>query len=122
MTDRGSCRPLFLSHQPNANRTNPLVAFRQGDKLVTTDDLVDLPERPVVGALEHLAQDRVGRIGAIGQNDACSSFKALLLIGGECCDRIAVLKQRRGQRPCIQDRLTGAIGAARHHRVRGVAG
>src|SRR2546429_7367313 len=26
--------------------------------------------RSVVGALKHLAQDRVGRIGAVGQNDA----------------------------------------------------
>ena len=30
-------------------------------------------------------------------------------------------QQRRGQRARIQDRLAGAVGAARHHRMRGVA-
>src|SRR5438132_568523 len=49
---------------------DPLVAFRQCGQLVTANDIVDRLEGPVVGTLEHLAQDRVGRVGAIGQNDA----------------------------------------------------
>ena len=78
-------------------------------------------ERLVVGALEHLAQDGVGRIAAVGQNDARGGFEPLLLIGRERGNRIGVFEQRRGQRPRIEDRLAGAVGAARHHRMGGVA-
>jgi hypothetical protein len=49
----------------------------KADKLVAADDIVDRSERPAVGARKHLAQDRVGRIGAIGRR---FSRQAQLLI------------------------------------------
>src|SRR5258708_15424806 len=45
---------------------DPLVAFGQGDQLLAADDIVDRSERPVVGALKHLAQDRVPLSGTSG--------------------------------------------------------
>src|SRR6202047_4673211 len=72
-----------------------LVAIGQGDQLVAADDVVDRSERPVVGALKHLAQDCVGRIDAVGQNDPRCYFEALLLISGKRGDDIAVAEQRR---------------------------
>src|SRR5260370_14800673 len=100
---------------------DPLVAFGQCDQLVAADNVVDRVKRPVVSALIYFAQDCVGRIAAVGQNDARRRLKALLLIGGERGNRGAALQQRRSKRPRIQKPLAGAVGAARHHRVGGVA-
>src|SRR6185312_14113801 len=58
---------------------DPLVTLGQGDEFVAADDILDRYERLVAGALEHLAQDRVRRIGAAGQHDADGRLQALLL-------------------------------------------
>ena len=74
-----------------------------------------------MGALIHLAQDGVGRIGAIGQDNAGGGSQPLLFVSSQRGNRIAIFKQRRRQRPCIENSLPCAIGAARHHRMGGIA-
>src|SRR5712692_4266692 len=43
-----------------------LVALADRSQLLVADDFIDRAERPVAGAAENLAQDRVGRRGAVG--------------------------------------------------------
>src|SRR4029079_12883180 len=70
------------------------VALGQGDQLFAADDIVDRSERPVVGALKHLAKDGVGRIGAVGENNAGGGFQPLLFVSSQRGNAIAVFKQR----------------------------
>src|SRR3954463_6622974 len=72
---------------------NPLVAFRQCDQFVAADDVLDSGERSVLAALEHLAQDRIGRIAAVGEDDARGRFQALLFVGCERRDGIGDFAQ-----------------------------
>src|SRR6516165_7506807 len=98
-----------------------LVALRQGREFVAADDVVDRGERGIVGALTYLAQDRIRRIGAVGQDDARGRLQSLLFVSFQRGHDIAVLDQRRSQRPRIENSLSSAVGTARHHRMRRVA-
>ena len=55
------------------------------------------------------------------EHDARGRLQPLLFIGRERRDRVVMFAQRRGQRARVEDGLPGAVGAARHHRMRGVA-
>src|SRR5215213_2861350 len=61
---------------------NRFVTFGERDQLLAADDVVDCGKRLVVGALIHLAQDGIGRIGTIGQNDPRGGFQSLLFVSG----------------------------------------
>src|SRR6516164_1160458 len=45
-----------------------LIALRQRDQFLAADDVVDGGKGLVLGAQEHLAQDRIRRVGAVGQD------------------------------------------------------
>ena len=77
-------------------------------------------KRPVAGALVHFAQDRVRRIAAVhahdlgGERQPHRSYAASAATDRDASERI-------GERARVEDRLPGAVRAARIHRVRGVA-
>src|SRR6185503_4770235 len=57
-----------------------LVALRERLQLGGADHRVDVPERPVAGALVDLAQDGVGRVAAILEHDVGGRAEALRLV------------------------------------------
>src|SRR5450631_1135887 len=98
-----------------------LITFRQRDEFRPADDVVDILERLVAGAAVDFVEDCIRRRLAVGQYDFAGGRKALLLIGFERGDRVSVRNQGVDQRAAIQNGLGCAIGAARIHRMGGVA-
>src|SRR5205807_10650009 len=73
---------------------DPLIAFGQAGKFLTADNVLDGVERLVPGALKYFAQNRIRRIGAVGEHDARGRLEALLVIDRKRWDRAGIGAQR----------------------------
>src|SRR5579872_4880 len=94
-----------------------LVAVRKCYEFIVADDVTDGGKGPIVGALKHLAQNSVGRIGAVGENDARRCLQTLLFVSREGGNGIGIGNQGLRHRPRVENGLARAIGTARHHRM-----
>ena len=117
--DGGPC-DANISPAASAGR-RPACRLGDSRQLLARDDVLDARERLVAGSLVDFAQDRVGRRAAVGEHDLRRRGVADGVVLGERCLADAALGEPLGEAERIEDRLAGAVRAARDHRMRGVA-